>query len=86
MKADTSEKAFQNDIITHLTSTGYQKRNTYQNYNKTTCLDLELTLKFIKDTQEKEWKKWIKVYGKKAEQKFFLRLISEIEKKGQFIF
>lgn len=82
MKADTSEKAFQKDIINHLTSTGYQKRNTQENYDKISCLDLELTLKFIQNTQDKEWKKWVKVYGKKAEQKFFLRLVSEIEKKG----
>jgi type I restriction enzyme R subunit len=82
MKANTSEKDFQNDIITHLTSTGYQKRNTFQNYNKASCLDPELTLKFIKNTQDKEWNKWVKVYGEKAEQKFFFRLVSEIDKKG----
>ena len=82
MKANTSEKDFQNDIITHLTSTGYQKRNTFKNYNKASCLDPELTLKFIKNTQEKEWDKWVKVYGEKAEQKFFFRLVSEIDKKG----
>ncbi len=81
METDTSEKAFQNDIIAHLVSTGYHKRGT-QNYNKATCLDPELTLKFIKDTQEKTWKKFERVYGDKAEQKFFFRIVSEIEKKG----
>ena len=30
---DTSEKAFQNDIIAHLVSTGHKKRGI-QNYNK----------------------------------------------------
>src|SRR3989338_9401487 len=81
MATDTSEKAFQNDIIAHLVSTGYHKRGTL-NYNKATCLDPELTLKFIQDTQEKEWKKFERVYGDKSEQKFFYRLITEISNKG----
>jgi len=81
MATDTSEKKFQNDIINHLTSTGYLKRNT-RDYNVASCLDPALTLKFIQDTQEKEWKKYQRVYGEKAEQKFFYRLISELEKKG----
>jgi type I restriction enzyme R subunit len=81
MATDTSEKAFQNDIIAHLVSTGYHKRGTH-NYNKATCLDPELTLKFIYDTQEKTWKKFQRVYGEKAEQKFFYRLITEINNKG----
>jgi len=78
---DTSEKAFQNHIISHLVSTGYTKRGN-ENYNKASCLDPELTLKFIHDTQEKEWKKFERVYGENAERKFFYRLINEIDKKG----
>jgi len=78
---DTSEKAFQNDIISHLVSTGYHQRGNH-NYNRASCLDLELTLKFILDTQEREWKKFQRVYGDDAEQRFFYRLVNEIEKKG----
>ncbi|WP_414470554.1 type I restriction endonuclease subunit R [Methanobacterium sp. ACI-7] len=81
MKSDTSEKRFQADIINHLTSTGYNKRTTI-NYNVATCLDPELTLKFIQDTQEKQWKKFQRVYGDKAEEKFFKRLLIELQNKG----
>jgi type I restriction enzyme R subunit len=81
MTTDTSEKAFQKDIIAHLVSTGYHQRGN-ENYNKASCLDPELTLEFIIDTQEKEWKKFQMVYGEQAEQKFFYRLVSEIDKKG----
>ena len=81
MTTDTSEKAFQNHIITHLTSTGYVKRDS-ENYNKASCLDPELTLKFIHNTQEREWRKFERVYGSDAEQKFFYRLVNEINKKG----
>lgn len=82
MTTNTTEKRFQNDIINHLESTGYLHRNSIQNYNKASCLDPELTLKFIMDTQPREWKKFKQVYGDKAEQKFLYRLVSEVEKKG----
>ncbi|WP_431061623.1 type I restriction endonuclease subunit R [Methanobacterium sp.] len=67
--------------MNHLTSTGYNKRTTI-NYNVATCLDPELTLKFIQDTQEKQWKKFQRVYGDKAEEKFFKRLLIELQNKG----
>ena len=78
---NTSEKAFQNDIIAHLVSTGYCKRGS-ENYNRASCLDPELTLKFIHDTQPREWRKFERVYGDDAERKFFYRLVNEIDKKG----
>ena len=81
MVTDTSEKTFQNDIIAHLISTGYYKRNN-ENYNRATCLDPEITLKFIHDTQPREWTKFVRVYGGDTERKFFYRLVNEIDKKG----
>lgn len=81
MATNTSEKGFQNDFIAHLVSTGYHKRGTKQ-FNKSGCIDPEITLKFIQDTQEREWKKFQKVYGDKAEEKFLIRLIKEIDAKG----
>ena len=81
MTTDTSEKAFQNDIIAHLISTDYHQRGNH-NYNRASCLDPELTLKFIQDTQEREWRKFQRVYGEQSEQKFFYRLINELDKKG----
>jgi len=81
MVTNTSEKAFQNDIIAHLVSTGYKSRST-SCFNKATCLDAELILKFIKDTQEKTWNKFQKVYSEDAEKKFFYRQTTEIDKKG----
>ena len=78
---DTSEKEFQNHIINHLISTGYQKRAN-ENYNEITCIDPELALKFIHDTQPREWMKFRRTYGEQSENKFFYRLVSEIDKKG----
>ncbi|MCX6748678.1 MAG: type I restriction endonuclease, partial [Candidatus Pacearchaeota archaeon] len=81
VETDTSEKAFQNDIVAHLVSMGYNHRGTL-NFNKSVCLDFELVLKFIQDTQAQTWKKFEKVYGSNTEKKFFFRLVSEIDKKG----
>ena len=49
-ETDTSEKAFQNEIIEHLISSGYHKRGTL-NFNKASCLDVEIVLRFVQDTQ-----------------------------------
>src|SRR3989344_4691927 len=81
MTTDTSEKAFQNDIIAHLVSTGYKKRGK-ENYNKALYIDAELMFKFIQDTQEKTWKKFQRVHAEISEERFFYLLINEINKKG----
>ena len=82
MATDTSEKGFQKDIIKHLVSTGYVKRDTTSDFNKASCLDPELSLGFVQDTQEKEWKRWQRLYKDQAETKFLTRLVKEIDKKG----
>lgn len=81
MITNTSEKDFQNHIVNHLLSTGYVKREP-SNYVRAICLDPELTLKFILNTQPKEWKKFQNIYKDNAEKKFLVRLVKEIERKG----
>ncbi len=81
MVTNTSEKAFQNDIIAHLISTGYKKRGK-ENYNKAICIDAELIFKFIQDTQETTWKRFQKVHADGAEERLFYLLINEINKNG----
>lgn len=81
MKTNTTEKDFQNQIIEHLANTGYSTRNTKQ-YDKTTCLDVELVLNFIKATQPKLWKRFEDLYKTQAEQKFLHRLVNELNTKG----
>ena len=81
MASDTSEKAFQADIIAHLVSTGYHSRGTH-NYSKSACIDPELVLKFVKETQGKEWKKFESLYNSSSEDKFLYRLVKEIETKS----
>lgn len=81
MNSKTSEKDFQKEIIDHLTSTGYKKRNS-KDFHPKIAIDGELTLKFIQTTQLKEWEKFERIYKENSESKFFYRLINEIETKG----
>ena len=81
MTSDTSEKGFQQDIIDYLTSTDYVKKTT-NDYNTTSCLDIELMLKFIHETQPKSWKRFAKVNKTDTEAKFISSLMKQIQKNG----
>jgi len=94
MSSDTSERGFQQDIVDYLSNYGgYVDRTIYNDnrevklyknshYNKNTCLDMELTLNFIIETQPKAWEKFNKIYGDVAAEKFIDGLIRELDKKG----
>lgn len=80
MTSDTTEKAFQKDIINYLTSTDYRKR-TSNDYEVNTCLDIELTLEFVKNTQPKAWNKFAK-HNTNPEVAFIKSLVKKITNKG----
>ena len=94
MSTNTTERAYQQDIVDFLRSTGYVDRTIYNNegkvelyskksnYNKGTCLDVELVLKFIQDTQPNAWKKFERVYKDDAINKFVGSLQRELDKNG----
>ncbi|MCB9361891.1 type I restriction endonuclease subunit R [Candidatus Woesearchaeota archaeon] len=81
MQTDTSERGFQNDIIAHLVAHGYHKRGT-ETFHKASCIDPELALKFVQDTQPKEWKRFKQVYSEDTEKKFLIKLVKELNNKG----
>ena len=85
MTTDTREKKFQEDFYTYLEDTGYVKRTT-DNYNVSTCVDVELVLKFIKSTQYNQLKKFAQHNGgidtPEADAKFIESLAREINNRG----
>jgi len=93
MSTNTSERAYQQDIVDYLRSTGYVDRTIYNskrevelyskksNYNKGSCLDVELVLKFVMDTQPNAWKKFESIYKEDAIVKFIDSLTRELDKK-----
>lgn len=82
MPTNTREIGFEAYIETFLIDqSGYEKRKP-ENYDKALCVDRELTLRFIKATQPKEWELLAEQHGSFAEDKFFKRLSEEIKARG----
>jgi type I restriction enzyme R subunit len=82
MKTNTKEKGFEDFIEEYLIKhNGYLERKP-TDYDKALCFDTGLVLKFIKNTQEKQWQKLVDQHGADVEQRFLSRLDEEIKARG----
>ncbi len=75
------EKDFEEHITEHLCDSGYKQLKS-TDYDKKSCLIPEEVLKFIQETQPKEYKKLSKQYQADTSNKLLQRLSAEIESKG----
>lgn len=83
MTTNTREIGFEEFIDQYLQkSNKYVKRSPNGDYDKVFCADKKLVLKFIKNTQGKEWEKLAEQHGEFVEKKFFKRLDEEIKARG----
>jgi type I restriction enzyme R subunit len=81
-KTNTKESGFEEFIEQELLSFhGYKSRSASM-YNKSLCMDTELVLEFIKNTQNEAWQKVIEQYGEDAQERFLARLDEEITSRG----
>lgn len=80
MSTDTKEKAFQQDIINYLESTGYVVRFT-KDYHVNSFLDVELVLKFIKTSQPDDWEIFAN-HNANPEATFIKTLCNKIRERG----
>lgn len=74
-----SESAFQDEMIEHFVANGWL-RGKAENYNRELALYEEDLLGFIKDTQEKQWQKFCKLYPNDPEKKFLERVATQLNK------
>lgn len=82
MTTNTKESGFEAYIEQYLSNkNGYVSR-TSKDYDKESCVDRELLLRFIQNTQPKEWERLLAQHGEFAEDKFFKRLSGEIKERG----
>jgi type I restriction enzyme R subunit len=82
MPTNTKESGFESYIEQFLLDkNAYEKRKT-ADYDKEFCVDRELVLRFIQQTQALEWEKLTESHGSFAEDKFFKRLNEEIKARG----
>ncbi len=79
---DTSEKNFEEAIESALVVAGKYVQGSPDDYDRAACWLPRTVLDFIYATQPREWDKLKKQYGKDTEERFFKRLIAEIEKRG----
>lgn len=82
MAFEDSEKRFEEDIETYLLTEGGYVKGDQSNYDKERAIDLNQLIDFIKETQEKEWTRYEKIYGEEAPKKLYKRLNDEIETNG----
>ena len=81
-KTNTKESGFEEFIEQQLVELhNYQTRQTSA-YDKKLCMDTELVLSFVKNTQPDEWAKLEEQLGDEAESKFLARLDDEITSRG----
>lgn len=82
MPVNYKEIAFEAAIEQYLIEFGgYQKRNP-TDFNKELALDPGVLFTFVQSSQPKEWEKFCKTYGPKAEQQFLQRLNKELDNRG----
>ena len=79
MADKTNEFTFQNDIIEQMLSNGWLLGKP-ENYNREMALYTEDLLGFVKDTQDEQWQKFIKLYPNDTENKFLKRVESQLKK------
>lgn len=81
-KTNTKESGFEEFIEQELVKLhGYRSR-VASGYDKTLCMDTELVLEFVQDTQDESWQKLVEQYGENASARFLERLDEEIEARG----
>ncbi|MCP3942963.1 MAG: type I restriction endonuclease subunit R [Desulfobacteraceae bacterium] len=75
----SNEFSFQNDMIRQLVENGWLLGKP-ENYNRKLALYEEDLLFFVKNTQEKQWEKFCKLYPTSSEQKFVERVAVQLNK------
>lgn len=82
LKTNTKEKGFEELIEGELAGLHGYKSRTASQYDKELCMDTELVLEFVKNSQKEEWERLEEQYGDEAAEKFLSRLDKEISERG----
>lgn len=81
---EKKEERFEQDIETVLTSTGGWQSVRFHdtNYDPKLGLDPNVLIEFIKETQPKQWKRYVTIYREDSETKFIKRFNEEVTTHG----
>ena len=75
MTVSSKEKDFEDAIVKVLHDGGYEERKP-SDFDKKLCLDSELFIKFVKDTQPESWEKLLE---DNTEEEILKKLVDKIE-------
>jgi type I restriction enzyme R subunit len=79
---DVKEKRFEQDIEEYLiTEGGYEKGNP-SSFNRSVALDTDTFVSFIKNSQQKKWGRYVRIYGVDSEKQIVERFCREVKMVG----
>lgn len=78
---ETKEKNFESDIEAYMLSHGYVK-GTQTTYDKVRAIDMPVLISFIQTTQPKTWRRYLNVYGEKAERQLYSIFQQNVDQNG----
>ncbi len=81
MPVDHKEKGFEQAIEHDLLTHGYEKGDPLQ-FNPRLALDPVVLVRFLKDTQPKEWSKLANLYGGEADTKVVETIAQNLDQRG----
>lgn len=77
-KTNTKEIGFEELIQNQLENLHQYQVRQASHYDKELCMDTELVIQFVKNTQPEKWQKLVDQYGSETEKQFLKRLDDEI--------
>ena len=76
---DVKEKRFEEDIEDYLIHDGGYLKGDPTSFNRKTGLNERTFVEFIKDSQPKQWERYVKIYDSSAEQQIIERFCREVK-------
>ena len=72
---DVKEKRFEEDIEDYLIHQGGYTKGNPATFNRESGLDEAVFVDFIKNSQPKQWERYLKIYGGSAEKQIIERFL-----------
>lgn len=79
---EVKEKRFEQDIESWLLKYGGYTKGDQSTYDRSKAIDMPKLISFIKETQPKQWDRYVNTYKGDAERKLYKRFHEEVETNG----
>lgn len=79
---DVKEKRFEEDIESYLCTEGGFTKGNPKTFDRKLALDRDTFISFIKESQPKQWERYVKIYGVDSEKQVIDRFCREVKMVG----